>query len=66
MSVALNEPKWVGLYLNTKPTSKLAPQVERNYWFWKIVGDQLPMESPIELKDNAFVSDLDLQYSRKW
>ena len=62
MILILNEPHKIGCSsFNSTTTSRHATQVERNYWYciqnnqWKIIDDQLPTRSTVELKDNSNV-----------
>ena len=55
MDLALNVPKEVALSADSDTTSSMHHKVERNNWYciqsnqWKIIGDQLPIESSIWL-----------------
>ena len=55
-------PKWTEIDCSSLcTTSEHAPQVERKYWYCmqnnqrESIGDQLPMEGPIEVKDNFII-----------
>ena len=61
MSLALNEPKLVDLhskfkhYLGTCATSENILLILYANKEWKIIGDQLPKEGPIEFKNSSNV-----------
>jgi hypothetical protein len=61
MSLTLDELKYVTLHSSSNTTTTHAIQMERNYCCsislnpWKIIGDPLPTESPIGLKDTSNV-----------
>ena len=61
MSLALNETYYVGLHSKSNATSEHALLVESNHWYsmqnnhLKIIVDQLPTKSPIELELNSIV-----------
>ena len=64
VSEAFNDLKQVAFHSNTSTTSKDGPQVERDYGNfyaktqWEIIGDQLRLKVPLEIKDNSSVVTL--------
>ena len=58
LSLALNEPNQVALHSNSNTTSKVHHSGKKILILqneWKIIRDELPVESAIELKDNSII-----------